>query len=143
MALQPHLSDRSEALVGSAIVAVAAGAAWLHWRRFAVPITVAAGASALAMVVIAALPAARDMLSPLLLVAGLAMFALTIRWDLNDPERRTRRGDVAFWLHLVAASLTALVIGSALLSLSAFWQLIRHGVVGAVGDLGRRLPPIA
>jgi hypothetical protein len=33
------------------------------------------------------------------------------------------------------------VIGSALLTLSAFWHPMRALVVGTLGDLGRRLPP--
>jgi hypothetical protein len=137
----------------------------------------------------------------LILVAGLALFAFAMRWDVSDRARTTRRSDVAFWLHLTAApmiahpifallgvtggdnpgvgaalgvlgvyiafglvalatdrrallvsalayvlfaltfllrefgavelnfALTALVIGSALLSLSAFWQPIRRAVV--------------
>ncbi|QDH34396.1 hypothetical protein [Porphyrobacter sp. YT40] len=193
-------------LAGAALVA--AGAAWLHWRRFMVPITVAAGSAALAGTVLALTAAAvgpdnlneKVMLS-LVLVAGLAVFGFAMRWDISDRARTTRRSDVAFWLHLTAApmiahpifallgvtdgdnpgvgaavavlgayvafglvalatdrrallvsalayvlfaltflfrefgavelnfALTALVIGSALLSLSAFWQPIRRGVV--------------
>ena len=30
-----------------------------------------------------------------------------MRWDMSDRERRTRRSDVAFWLHLVAAPMIA------------------------------------
>ena len=41
----------------------------------------------------------------------------------------------------LAAALTALVIGSALLSLSAFWQPMRRAVVGLLGGLQERLPP--
>jgi hypothetical protein len=41
----------------------------------------------------------------MMFVAGLAVFALAMRWDMSDPERRTRRADVAFWLHLLAAPL--------------------------------------
>ena len=36
------------ATIGGVSAAVAAVAAWLHWRRFHVPITVAAGAAAVA-----------------------------------------------------------------------------------------------
>jgi hypothetical protein len=36
---------------------------------------------------------------------------------------------------------TALVIGSALLTLSAFWQPMRRAVVRRLGRLGERLPP--
>ena len=129
-----------------------------------------------------------------------------MRWDISDRERITRRSDVAFWLHLLAApmiahpifallgvteggdlgigaaigvlavyigfglvalaidrrallvsalvyvlfaltflfrqfgavelnfALTALVIGSALLSLSAFWQPIRRAVVSVLPE---------
>jgi hypothetical protein len=134
-------------------------------------------------------------------------------WDGSDRERRTRRSDVAFWLHLAAAPMiahsvfhmlgvfggqigavqavivlalyvafafvalaidrrallvsslayvvyalsmlfrqagaielslafTALIIGSALLTLSAFWQPIRRSVVGTLGNLADRLPPV-
>lgn len=208
--------------VGSAIAATVglatATAAWLHWRRFMVPITVAAGAVAVIGVLIAlimlALPAAQDWAMPIVLTGGVLMFLFAMRWDMSDRERKTRRADVAFWLHLAAApmiahpifqmlgvfdgavqpgiaaivlllyigfaivalavdrrallvsslayvlyamyallqtagavelgaALTALVIGSALLTLSAFWQPMRRLVVGPLGALGHRLPPVA
>ncbi|KQP42710.1 hypothetical protein ASF49_02420 [Methylobacterium sp. Leaf104] len=82
----------------------------LHYRRFAVPITVAAGAAALCALVfgllLAAAPdltrAARD---GLFIAAGLGVFALAMRFDLADPARVSRRTDIAFWLHLLAAPL--------------------------------------
>lgn len=213
----PPASDRVEALLAAGVAAATGAAAWLHWRRFAVPITVAAGAAAMAALalglVMAAVPDAEQAIWPLLLLAGLAVFALAMRWDLSDRERTTRRADVAFWLHLAAApmiahpafqmlgvfgseigtgkavavlvlyllfaavalavdrrallvssliyvlyamtsliqttgavevswAVTALVIGSALLSLSAFWQPIRHLLVSRLGSLGTRLPPV-
>ncbi len=215
--LVPHAGDRTGALIGAGVALTAAGAAWLHWRRFMVPITIAAGAAAVVAVaiglVLAAVPAAQHAVWPLLLVAGIGVFALAMRWDMSDRERQTRRADVAFWLHLAAApmiahplfqmlgvfednvgigtaivvlalyvlfgfvalavdrrallvsslvyvlyamyalirsagaielsaAITALVIGSALLSLSAFWNPMRRNAVGALGDIGRRLPPL-
>ncbi|RDE07009.1 hypothetical protein [Sphingomonas aracearum] len=206
------------AALAAGVAAITAGAAWLHWRRFMVPITVAAGAVAVVGVVLglvtALIPAAREAIFPLVLLAGLAMFAFAMRWDMSDRERRTRRSDVAFWLHLAAApmiahalfqmlgifngeigpgiaavvlvlyvafafvalavdrrallvsslayvlyalyalfhttgavelawALTGLVIGSALLTLSAFWQTMRRQVVGVLGGLAHRLPPVA
>lgn len=94
-------------------VAAAAGvlAAWLHWRRFMVPITVAVGAAAAAgmavTLVLAAVPDNDTLPFLLLLAAGLAIFALAMTWDMSDRARTTRRSDVAFWLHLAAAPMIA------------------------------------
>ena len=93
-----------------AITAMIAAASWLHWRRFHVPITVAAGAG---VVVLALSACVTELILPeqaggwlaCLFVAGLAVFALAMRWDMSDPTRQTQRADVAFWLHLLAAPL--------------------------------------
>jgi hypothetical protein len=104
-------------LAGSA--AVAAAAAWLHWRRFRVPITVAAGAAAVVALVLGLLAsgfASEDMTDAQMLtmqramevgalLLGIGTFLLAMRWDSSDPRRETRRSDVAFWLHLLAAPL--------------------------------------
>lgn len=205
------------AMLFAGIAALTAFGAWLHWRRFHVPITIAAGALAIVAVAVALLTAAvPSETTPWagVFVGGLATFALAMRWDLSDRERRTRRSDVAFWLHLasapliahpifhwlgvfdgligpgtalvvlllylafaalalaidrrallvsglayvlfamtaliratgaveLSAAITALVIGSALLCLSAFWQRMRQPVIGTLGQLGQRLPPVA
>jgi hypothetical protein len=99
-----------QALAGPALAsAVAVAGAWLHWRRFQVPITVAAGAGVLLFGLVAALveavPAAANWLLPIIFLAGVAVFAIAVRWDASDPARTTRRADVAFWLHLLAAPL--------------------------------------
>lgn len=114
---RPHFSDVSTGLIGAGIGLIAAAAAWIHWRRFMVPITVAAGAAALAATAIALVMSAffqingtrTDdlMLLPLVFAAGLAIFAYAMRWDMSDPQRETRRSDVAFWLHLLAAPMIA------------------------------------
>lgn len=80
----------------------------VHYWRFRVPITIAAGAASLALSVVAALAAfAPDSVEYLLryivLFLGLGIFALALRFDLSDPRRETRRTDIAFWLHLLAA----------------------------------------
>ncbi|KQN81579.1 hypothetical protein ASE90_13480 [Sphingomonas sp. Leaf67] len=217
--LEPqNLTDRTTAMIVAGIGIAAAGGAWLHWRRFMVPITVAAGAAALvatvAALLVAAFPVLKDNVYPITLLGGLGVFVAAMRWDMSDRDRRTRRSDVAFWLHLVAAPLiahslfqllgvfgpsvtlpmaavvialyilfgivalavdrrallvsslayvlyalyalfekagavelsaafTAFVIGSALLTLSVFWQPMRRTVVGVLGSLGERLPPVA
>ncbi len=201
--------ENSTTQVASMSFAGLAGAlaAWLHWRRFKVPVTVAAGALALVVcaygVLVALQPDSRLWTSSISLVAGIAVFIAAMRWDASDPARQTRNSDVAFWLHLLAAPLlvhpvftglgvlsstpnayqaagvlavyvlialvslaidrrammvsslgyvlfalgallktygaigmgfavTALVVGSALLLLSAFWQRSRQVVVGAL-----------
>ena len=95
---------------------VAAGAAWIHWRRFTVPITVAAGIAAACVTIVGLIVAILDtagvegsgtVLLWLTFLAGLAVFFVAMRWDISDRERTTRRSDVAFWLHLLAAPMLA------------------------------------
>ena len=38
-----------------------------------------------------------------MLLLGIGVFLLAMRWDSSDRARLTRRTDVAFWLHLLAA----------------------------------------
>jgi hypothetical protein len=90
--------------------AAAAAAAWIHWRRFKVPITVAAGTAAIAALVVGLVaiavggqPGVRDILLGVILLLGLGVFAYAMWWDASDVRRETRRSDVAFWLHLLAA----------------------------------------
>lgn len=114
---RPRFSDSTAALIGAGVALLAAGAAWLHWRRFMVPITVAAGAAAIAVMAIALIVSGlvslnpdadpERFLLPLVLTAGLLIFGLAMRWDMTDPARETRRSDVAFWLHLLAAPMIA------------------------------------
>jgi hypothetical protein len=106
-------------IILAASAGIAALAAWLHWRRFRVPITVAAGVAALVAVVLGLVAtgfAAEDMTDAQVttmvrvmegsaLVLGIGVFLIAMRWDASDPRRETRRSDVAFWLHLLAAPL--------------------------------------
>lgn len=94
---------------------ITAGAAWVHWRRFMVPITIAAGTAAIAGTVIALILAAvgpassnaENVVLTLVFIAGLVVFGFAMRWDMSDLGRETRRSDVAFWLHLLAAPMIA------------------------------------
>jgi uncharacterized membrane protein YfcA len=97
-------------IVASVSGAVAAGAAWVHWKRFRVPITVAAGALAVAAILVGLLVAVlgdpenyKNLLLGFVLLLGVGVFLFAMRWDSSDPARVTRRSDVAFWLHLLAA----------------------------------------
>lgn len=102
------VSDDSWPVVIAGLATIAATA--LHYRRFRIPITFAAGvaalvASVLALVIAIAPDFAERFLRPVLLVCGIAVFALAMRFDLGDPQRQTRRTDIAFWLHMLAAPL--------------------------------------
>src|SRR5438445_9720901 len=82
----------------------------LHYRRFGVPITIAAGCGALVVAIVelanALVPGlSRGAQDVIFLVCGLATFGLAMRFDMTDPARLTRRTDIAFWLHLLAAPL--------------------------------------
>lgn len=108
-------NDNSQRLlsgVGSAAAAIAAASAWLHWRRFRVPITVAAGAAAVVGIALGLIasavgnsPMLEDIILGFALALGVAVFLFAMWWDSSDPRRETRRSDVAFWLHLLAAPL--------------------------------------
>jgi hypothetical protein len=101
-----------------------------------VPITVAAGYAALAGAALATLTAvapdfAREARNVLFLACGLLAFALAMRFDLSDRQRVTRRTDIAFWLHLLAAPL----IVHPLVLLVFGPEGAREGVAPAVGLL--------
>lgn len=215
--------ENSETLVGvagAASAAIAAAGAWVHWKRFRVPITVATGAAAVAGIALGLLVAVlgeraeglQNLILGFVLMLGIGIFLFAMWWDGSDRGRVTRRSDVAFWLHLLAApmivhpvftllglndgnatigegfvvillyvalgvtavaidrrallvsalayvlfaleamfrefgavelnvALTALVIGSALLLLSAFWHQARQAIVGPLPEgLKGRLP---
>ena len=105
--------SKNFSLIFMATSVAGALSAWLHWWRFRVPITVAAGMAALVGLLVSVTMLLFSLneirsdfwLSPILFVAGVAVFALAMRWDLTDIERKTRNSDVAFWLHLLAAPL--------------------------------------
>ena len=111
MGTSPFEDNQALAGVVAAVSgAIAAGAAWLHWKRFRVPITVAAGAAAVAALgmgliysTVAGLPDAQNIVLGFSLLLGIGVFLFAMWWDGSDRERRTRRSDVAFWLHLLAA----------------------------------------
>jgi hypothetical protein len=115
------------ATIGGVSAAIAGAAAWLHWRRFHVPITVAAGAAAVAGLFLAIVigivqptngDAARNLILGFVLLLGIGVFLFAMWWDASDRARVTRRSDVAFWLHLLAAPMIAHPI-FALLGLSS------------------------
>ena len=94
------------ALPGAAL-AVVAGAV-LHERRFGVPVNWAIGAVGLSYAVAYGI----TLVAPgwaernwhfMFAALGLAIFAVALRVDASDVTRETRRSDIAFWLHLVAA----------------------------------------
>src|SRR5215207_10020974 len=111
-------------LAGAAFLTVLLTA--LHYWRFRVPITIAAGCGALLLMVIGLASglfpqSSRGSHSAPIFACGLDIFGLAMRFDMKDPKRLTRQTDIAFWLHLLAA------------------PLIVHSFIGGVLDLGSKL----
>ncbi len=105
--IERYLDAGWPAFVAGLATAVATA---LHYWRFRVPITIAAGVAAMVAAIVGLVFALAPGLAdrgavPLVLVCGLATFALAMRFDLSDPKRQTRRTDIAFWLHMLAAPL--------------------------------------
>lgn len=86
---------------------IAIAAAFAHWRRFRVPITLAAGCAVVILPVMAVLGSQFGQPAALIagFVGGVAAFLLAMQIDATDRARLTRRTDMAFWLHLLAAPL--------------------------------------
>jgi hypothetical protein len=105
------LSPQVGAMIGGAVALGTAASAWFHWRRFQVPITVAAGAVASVGVFLATVAAINPDINEnilwFILLSGIATFGFAMWWDRQDRSRTTRRSDVAFWLHLAAAPMIA------------------------------------
>lgn len=93
--------EGTAAAVGAVAAAIAAGA---HWLRFHVPITVAAGMAAL-VVFAMAMFGVDSAPSVVMLGGGLVTLAVAMLFDTKDRHRLTRKADIAFWLHMLAAPL--------------------------------------
>jgi len=92
------------------------------YARFRLPFSLAAAAVGAVLglfVVLDAVAATGTETSLAFLVAGLALFAAAMAFDVRDPERRGLDADRAFWLHLVAA------------------PAIVHSVIGLAGVVDR------
>lgn len=93
-------------VVASALSTIAA---YLHYQRFQVPVTVAAGTAAITAFLIAstlsAFPTSVDWILAIVFVCGVFSFFFAMYWDASDLDRKTRRSDVAFWIHLLSAPL--------------------------------------
>lgn len=106
--LQPGaVSSADNAAIAVGGLATCAAVAF-HWWRFRVPVTIAAACAAATAMIVGLL----ESLIPnsmfgfgglLFLPIGVAIFALAMRFDSADRARRTRRTDIAFWLHALAA----------------------------------------
>lgn len=137
---RPH-GESYRSIIMSVSAASAAVAAYVHWRRFMVPITIAACTIAgIGTLIALALSLFNDLgryAPELFLIGGLATFALAIRWDMSDRDRITRRSDVAFWLHLFSAPMIVHPV-FAILGLSALsaWSPYPVAVKPDIADAG-------
>jgi hypothetical protein len=96
-------------LVTAVAAALAAGGAFLHWKRFAEPVAVALGTGMVAIAIMSLL----NLVAPndpegtvgflVLTLLGVATLVYALVWDSKDIRRITKKGDIGFWLHYVAA----------------------------------------
>lgn len=109
-----NAQERRQTLAFSVIGLITAGATYLHWRRFHVPIAIAASVAAFAALllfgtfyVLGISTLSNFVPLTLIMISGIAVFAFAMWWDMSDKKRETQRSDVAFWLHLLAAPMIA------------------------------------
>lgn len=104
-----YMFDTRSEIAFMLAASLASVGAWFHWKRFKVPITVAAGAATVVTFVVSLLisisPAFKDYLIYLMFIGGVGIFAIAMYWDAADLKRVTGKSDVAFWLHLTSAPL--------------------------------------
>lgn len=100
-----HINETS--LMVSAAAAIVA--AFIHWKRFAVPITVAAGVLGVVVFIISMFLYSSEhileYIQYVVLALGVTTFLIAMAWDASDTKRITRNSDVAFWIHLLSAPL--------------------------------------
>lgn len=116
--------EQNAVLVSAAVTTIGV---YLHWLRFRVPITVAAGAATVAIFFVTSvayfcyedfssgnsfssslldqLDSSKDWLTAAIFFSGISIFTLAMYWDSADRKRISRQSDVAFWLHLLSAPL--------------------------------------
>ncbi|QUM84638.1 MULTISPECIES: hypothetical protein [unclassified Moritella] len=113
------LSIEVFAPLGEQAMVVATGAsviaAFCHWRRFNVPITIAAGTAAMIGFIVSSfistfttaetINVLTDWILVVIFTCGILTFLFAMYWDSSDRERVTNRTDTAFWLHLLSAPL--------------------------------------
>ena len=118
---QPLSVDDNGNVVAVFVAGTTSLACWLYWRRFKLPIAVAATVLAFINLLVCMLRMSMPNLGSgavdlVYMAAGPALFALAMWWDMSDVRRETVRSDVAFWLHVLAGFLLvkgamALVLG--------------------------------
>ncbi|MGL5445675.1 MAG: hypothetical protein ACRDBL_00020 [Rhabdaerophilum sp.] len=105
----PWTSDARLEHIGFGLAGlVTCGFVGLHYWRFRVPLTIAAGVAFLSGAFFIFLTVlATDFVTRfggwIIFAIGLVIFWLAMRFDQSDLKRETRRTDIAFWLHLLAA----------------------------------------
>lgn len=106
MSLFSDLSFDKASMLSSALAGVLT---YAHWRRFRVPITIAAATAGFIGYVVVKLllnyQVAQDFILMLLFACGFIAFVLAMLWDAQDRQRLSHKSDVAFWLHLLSAPL--------------------------------------
>jgi hypothetical protein len=128
---------------GSALSALCAFA---FWKRFQVPISVSLVTGAMVSCAYSILSSvtgtSQAFHTIFFLAAGLAVFALAMRYDMKDTRRTTVNADIAFWLHLLAGSLLVHTLFQLLVAAGLKGGSVFHAVSVLVLFLGLMLVAI-
>ena len=113
LSMEVFSSLNEQALIAATGASVIA--AFCHWRRFNVPITIATGTAATIGFIVSSfistfttaetLNVLTDWILVVIFACGISTFLFAMVWDASDRERVTNRTDTAFWLHLLSAPL--------------------------------------
>src|SRR5206468_927751 len=125
------------------VATIAAGACWLYWRRFRLPVAYAAFAVAIVNIAVdlarLGFPNMPSLAVDLVTgVDGPVLLAWAMWWDMSDVRRETERSDVAFWLHICAGfsivktSMT-LILGTQN-DATGWWRVFSHPAAPTAGD---------
>ncbi len=91
------------------VIGVTVLASYIHWKRFSVPVTVAACVASVCGFFVALFatyfPEKIEWILQVVFACGILTFIIAMYWDASDRARINYRSDVAFWLHLLSAPL--------------------------------------
>ncbi len=108
MASGGRMDPMTASMLAALSLLAGGGAAFLHWKRFRLPITISAiygfGAFALIALLASGMGGMQSVMV-ILLIAGIGAFLFAMWWDSQDPMRYGEKSEIGLWMHWLAAAL--------------------------------------